>query len=450
VSKAKNRKKKQIVKKQGFFAYSNYPRHLSDTIVNAIKEANSRSSDLEITSWEWMPRWSSRIISNILEAIEKSDLYLADISGLNPNVLFEAGYAFGKRKHSLLFTQGFSTKERLEDLKDAEIIAGWDIGSYENSNQLRDLIERKNPFRCKASPEYEKYSLIETDSLPNRGLFLQGTTSHNIALNSLKTFKEIYSEVHVDDWNENSAQSLIWYVKEVNQASGIVALFLPQGWNGSRATNARFSFVCGMAVALGKKVKMVGLPGYDTPFDYKELMLLPDSGDQASFMIREAFKLDESLFTTEQTLRPEIIKTEASKKQLLTKDKEYILLEINLGDSIAENEEKALSTYFIQTGQFAQALKCRQAVVVGCKGTGKTATFYQLRNAFLGKHVRNIVCEIKPADYKMARFLSSLKKLCEQEGFVGHVLENVWKFILYCEIMIELKKSVDCKMKLNT
>ncbi|MBP2641039.1 MAG: hypothetical protein H6Q66_1990 [Firmicutes bacterium] len=439
----KNKKKQLVTKKQGFFAYPSNPCHLAEIIVNAIKELNLQSHDLEITSWEWMQRKSSRIISNILESIERNDLFIADISGLNPNVLFEAGIAFGKRKHSLLFTQGFSTTDRNDDLKNFEIIAGWDIGSYKNSKQLSTLIETKNPFIHKASPEYDKYSLMDVNFIPNRGLFLQGVCLHNIALISLKIFKETYSEVHIDDWNENSAQTLLWYVREINQASGIVAFFLPTSWDNSRAMNARYSFICGMAIGLGKKVKIIGLPEYEIPFDYKEIILLPNNEDQIGCMLREAFELSESSITTEQTLRPAIFGGNADKRKLLSQEKEYILLEVNLGDSIAENEEKELSNYFIKTGQFNQALKCRQALIIGCKGTGKTATFYQLRDAFTCKHVKNIVCEIKPADYKMARFLTSLSKLAEREGFVEHVLENVWKFILYCEIMVVLKKYIE-------
>lgn len=390
-----------------------------------------------------MERTSSRIITNILESINDADFFLADISDLNPNVLFEAGYAFGRQKRILLFSQGFSSQQREKDLKDLEMLSGWDISPYQNREDMAATISGKNPFIHKTQPEIMKYGVnLDQPAVPERGLFLKGSCNAEMAVVALQRLREILPQTHVDDWGEDSSQPLLWYLREVLAAQGIVALFVNPAWDNGRRMNARFSFVCGLAVALGKSIRMIGLPGFETPFDYKELMVRPSNSDQVRLHLQSAFPIDRVAHEAMQandagaTLSNQLT---PAKVQVL--DRELILLDINVGNTIAENEESELGEYFVQTGQYHQALQRRQSVIVGNKGSGKTALFFQVRDHFQ-QHAENLVCEIKPVDYKMARFLSNLKKLEDSNGIVGHVVESTWKLIIYCELLNSLHRQV--------
>lgn len=428
-------KKKDISKFKGFFAFPSQLEDRVKIIDNAISKINKESERLHVSGWKDMEKSSSRIITNILDAIQKSDFFVADISGLNPNVLFEAGFAFANRKPTLLVSQGFSSKEFHQDLNDLQILSGWDISRYENVMQLYSDIVNKNPSSKNYVPEFDKYlNLCEQQQFSNRGLFLKGTCKHEIAVSALSFFKSSFDTI-IDDWDENKSQPLHWYIKSICQSTTVISLFTPNEWDNSRAMNARFSFICGMAQALNKHVRLIGLPGYITPVDYKEIILRPTNDENVRLLLEADLS----------PVRNDNIPTDIQvQKQInvptLNKDyKEIVFLEINIGDSIAENEEHELDNYFIPTGQYAEAINRRQAIIVGNKGTGKTAMFYQLRSHFQ-RDVRNLICEIKPSDYKLTRFLQAISRL--KDGRLEHVLESIWKLVIYCELILATYKKI--------
>lgn len=428
-------KKKVDSNFKGFFAF---PSNLEDRVKiidGAIAKINKESNLLHITAWKDTEKNNSRIITNILDSIRKADFFVADISGLNPNVLFEAGFAFANRKPTLLVAQGFSSKEFYQDLDDLQILSGWDVSKYENVTQLYSAIINKSPNRKNYVPEFDKYlNLCEQQQSLGKGLFLKGSCKHEIAVSALSVFKSSFDTI-IDDWDENKSQPLHWYIKAVCQSTTVMSLFTPSEWDNSRAMNARFSFICGMAQALNKHVRIIGLPGYITPVDYKEMILRPTNDENARLILEtdlaplrdERASID---IPVQKQVRPLALNKDA---------KEIVFLEINIGDSIAENEEHELTNYFIPTGQYAEAINRRQAIIVGNKGTGKTAMFYQLRSHFQ-RDVRNLICEVKPSDYKLTRFLQAINKL--QDGRLEHVLESIWKLVIYCELVVAAYKKI--------
>lgn len=479
MSKKRYSKKKNINAKRntksytGFFAFPSKPSDRENIIEKSIELINSQEStnNFRITSWTNIRKTSSRIISNILECIEKSDVLIADISGLNPNVLFEVGYAFGAGKKLLLFIQGFSTLERHKDMSDIELINGLNIEPYENWEQLAQKILSNIPdIFVNREPEINKfgYNSLNAIQQQDKGFFLKGITNHQNGIFALSCFRSIFPNCVVDDWNEDVSQTLTFYIKEVEKSSGIVALFIDKDWDYSQKVNARFSFICGMALAMKKKVLMIGLPGFKSPLDYRDIMITSNSEDIIKRTINDRFSSNHAV-PTAKLLSPDllqsgqelgIIKNDSSnkkeqeitviqnksknspKKNITKEDKEIILLDVDIGNSIAENEEHELYEYYIETGQFHQARTSKQAIVVGNKGSGKTACFYQVRDYIKENNSKNLICEIKPSDYKMERFLGSLRLLKEGEGLIGHVLENVWKTIVYSNIIDTLYKEI--------
>ena len=59
-----------------------------------------------------------------------------------------------------------------------------------------------------------------------------------------------------------------------------------------------------------------------------------------------------------------------------------LLEDLDLGDVAAENESRQLRSFFVPTGPFYQAKRGHARLVMGRKGSGKTAIFYALREAF--------------------------------------------------------------------
>jgi hypothetical protein len=82
---------------QGFFAYAASPPMIPSTIKAAIQGVN-KTQATSIKSWEELRVSGKVIISEICAAIEQADFLCADVTGINPNVMFEIGYAIAMKK----------------------------------------------------------------------------------------------------------------------------------------------------------------------------------------------------------------------------------------------------------------------------------------------------------------------------------------------------------------
>lgn len=437
-----------------FFAYPSGNSAQEEIIDRTVRNVN-HDTKLSLQTWRRLRGNSSRIITEILEEIARRDILIGDITGLNPNVLFELGFAFALRKSILLCIQGHSSTDKDRDLKELEMLSSLRITSFQNSEDLANSIRSRYLSGLHQEPDISRYGVnLDAQPSPHTGLFLKGITRHDIGQSALKAFKGQFSQTLVDDWSEDGSQPLTWYIRSLVQSSGVAALFVDPKWDRSREINGRFSFVCGMACALQKQVLMLGLPGFSRPFDYKEIMKMPTSPESAQHLIRDAFEHKTIGTPTIHALRPER-KTPTAQAMAPTEDlsnsplqgpyltkgdRELVLLSINLGDTIAENEEQELQEYFVETGQFARAANAKQAVVVGSKGTGKTAMFFRLRDR-LAANKRNLVCDIKPADYMIEAFLSAMRKASGSVGVVSHITDSAWKLILYAQLLRTLHEE---------
>ena len=69
---------------------------------------------------------------------------------------------------------------------------------------------------------------------------------------------------------------------------------------------------------------------------------------------------------------------------------------------MAENEFQTLGKYYVQTDEFNRAIRGEVNLVVGRKGTGKTALFSQVRDKKRGNK-NNIVVDLKPEGYQLVK-----------------------------------------------
>ena len=85
--------------KKGFFAYSSTPEYCGEFIEAAILKINESYKGIsELKSWKPLEISGKLVINEILKAIDESDFFCADLTGMNDNVLFELGYAIAQKK----------------------------------------------------------------------------------------------------------------------------------------------------------------------------------------------------------------------------------------------------------------------------------------------------------------------------------------------------------------
>jgi hypothetical protein len=334
----KNRKSQK--KLTAFLAYPSSDKTQADVLERAASVFNgNKRSGLQIRSWKQIPRDSSRIIMNILGAIDGCDYVIADVSGLNPNVLFEVGYALAKRKCLVLMSQGNSDSERDRDLRDCHLLSGLEVAPVRNIDDAVQAIKKRIPPQASPKPELDAFVLA---NIPNHdGIFLRGSVAAYPALAAAKTFRQIFPNCLEDDWAEDSAQPLHWYLSVIKGAQAVAAILVHESWNDSRKINSRYSLLCGVAVGLGKKVRMIGLQGYEPAFDYRDWFAGAETAKQAEKTIQAFFRA--LRLTSSESPGAQVAKgrgATVSEPKAKPEDKEIVLLSIaieGLMQNIAEH-----------------------------------------------------------------------------------------------------------------
>src|SRR4051812_34816560 len=98
---------------RGFFGYPSNPATIGETIRTAVTEIN-RGGVAQIRTWEGLNISGRIIIQEILQAIDESQFFCIDLTGLNFNVMFELGYAIARNKVIFpIFDDSFATHRNM-------------------------------------------------------------------------------------------------------------------------------------------------------------------------------------------------------------------------------------------------------------------------------------------------------------------------------------------------
>ena len=159
------------------------PYHSSyDDVLHSIKRAAARAGDVRCHRLD-DSQPGGRIMSRLLDEIERADLCIADLSGDRPNVMWELGYAMAKGKHAILLTQ--SSDELPFDLHDVQRI------KYER-DRLVDTLEPRLAASLRDSidairrlPKGESVTDLLRAQLKQLESRLGGVEAQNVSLHQL-------------------------------------------------------------------------------------------------------------------------------------------------------------------------------------------------------------------------------------------------------------------------
>jgi hypothetical protein len=227
----------------------------------------------------------------------------------------------------------------------------------------------------------------------------------------------------IDDPQEIRLQPFSWYVQQVTSAFAIVCHFLSTEYQNWELHNAKHALVAGLAHGRAKPLLMLAHEPYASPLDYRDLLRKHQTATAA-----ESIFADWSLPYVEQyeKRRAQVLayRTEA-RAQIELRD-------ITIGEPVAEFESDSVPDYYISTAAYTETLHSKYSLVVGRKGTGKTATLYALTEE-LRADPRNHACVIKPVGYELEGLMSILRdELSRAEK--GYLVESFWKFLVYTEL----------------
>ena len=205
--------------------------------------------------------------------------------------------------------------------------------------------------------------------------------------------------------------------RQVLCSFGIIAHLLSPTRTGARVHNARCAFVAGIAVAAGKHVLLLQEGTIRHPIDYRQIVNSYESVDQIPHRVEPFIRC----------LLEQIQEVSRANIQV----PQRLLERLDLGDIAAENEIQQLRSYFVRTGQFNDAKRGHARLVIGRKGSGKTAIFYALRDSFATSK-SHLILDLKPEGHQFTKLREVLDSL--SPGLQEHTLTAFWTYILLCEV----------------
>ena len=418
----------------GFFAYPS-----KADIAEAIRNAASKISDtgiVQMKTWESCKVGGKIVINEICDAIECAQIFCADLTGLNHNVMFELGFAIARNKRIWL-TIDPSVIETRADWAKLRILTVVGYSEYCNSDHLLAEFLREQPWLDLNATIFSQAIQPNLPSDHHDTLFYLKSrhateASTLISREIAKASEAMGIPLIVDDPRESSVQPLAWYGEQAYVARCVVAHLINPAREGSHLHNAKYSFLAGLAHGLGKPALMLTQGDTLAPLDYRDLHKNYQTGSEAE---RHLHNWLVPLMERQQR------ETEIQQLYLTSVKLAQRLAELKIGEPLAENEaDRLVNEYFVETTSYREAFDGRQAIFVGRKGAGKSANFIKLAAA-LESDKRNLVCVIKPLTYEMEGIIELMQRY-HGMNLKGYAIESIWKFLLYSEIALTTERAI--------
>lgn len=376
--------------------------------------AELKGAGVNAEGWQAMDIGGKILFGEICRKIESARYLFAEVSTMNSNVLFEAGYALAKQKHLHL----------LVDETDATAIKLWSdvsllgsVGRIDYGGSVGAVAKHWHTNNTSSRSELLGDLLAGGKPKEEEAVFAPSLPIQFQAAASLERLLERRTDIKLLGAGDDLGLApLEFYAKEIYRSSAAIFHLLAPHRVRNLEHNARASFLAGLAHGLGLSVLLVAEEGFKSPLDYRDLLYTYSTSAGLSEHVKHWL---------------DTLPTSSGGRRRLGR----LILDIELplssfGQYVAEYERAELSNYFINTSEFASILRGEAKIFVGRKGTGKTATMLQAVDE-LRKDRRNLVLSVKPSSYELSGLVTLAKTLGANSEYVLHAL---WSFLLYTEI----------------
>ncbi len=269
---------------KAFFAYPSRAPTLKEAIDVAVPELNKKGQ-VKIKTWEQCNIGGKFVIETICDAIDEAQLFFADLTGLNANVMFELGYAIvrGKRIWLILDDTYTEAKNMFEQVK---ILTTVGYVSCCNSQNIVSGFNKDKPFADIESKIFR--APIEPNLKPYSILYLKSQHENQAALCISNLLQERFPEkIIVDAPNKPAVQSLADYGDLVCGCNGLISHFTSPAREGAYLHTAQHALICGMAHGFNKPLLMLAEGQFPSPIDYRDFLKHYDNASQSLGYLKE-------------------------------------------------------------------------------------------------------------------------------------------------------------------
>jgi hypothetical protein len=397
-----------------FIAYPSDEPIITDAIREAVEQ--STASKLKLIPWEKLPIIGLKVDDLIRDRIAECDVLLADITYSNFNVYYELGFAIALDKPiiPLINTSVNQATRRAQDIGIFDT-TGW--LTYENSENLIDQLKN-----------WEKVGWTERlrkDKDHSQPMFVLDTLVKSNYRNYV--FSEIANnkvEIRSFDPSENPRMTASHAIGEVSSSAGIVVMLLSQEMADWHKNNLRSAFLAGLAHGFDIDPLILQFDNGPAPLDYRDL-------------VKNTNRRVETERHVEEYCREVLIRNQRGAGRA----RRYsfgVLSRVNLGASAAENEGQQLADYFITTAEFSRARRAEGAIVVGRKGSGKSAIAIRA-SAESSRDHRALVLDLRPAAHNLSDLREQLLGTVGQ-GLFDHTIASFWQYVLLIEMLLAARE----------
>lgn len=208
-----------------FYAFPSDPPSLKETILEAIKVINKKQT-VNIVPWTELNNVGKVIIEKVLSQIDASDLFLCDVSSLNPNVFFELGYAIAKKKPIWLTIDGTDKKNEIL-VKRFDIISNIGYKKHINSDDIVSEFFKSKPFDDLQDNLLQKYKGIIDANEQNKNntdiLYCKSPLEHTASKKLTRFIQNLNRKIIELDYLENSYQPFETILTSVIKSKILVA-----------------------------------------------------------------------------------------------------------------------------------------------------------------------------------------------------------------------------------
>jgi len=400
------------IRTMAFVAYSSRVATLAKMIVDGVAFANAKSDRLRYEPWEFNDIGGRPLTSPIIKRIKESAFIVADITFLNPNVVYEIGVAIGNRKRVFLVRHRNTPGDKLM-ANEAGIFDTLGFKEFDDADDLCHMLT----------------SHIEQESLPfGTGLdrhvpvyvvepLVKGQAETTMTSRLKKARYRYRSFNPIEDVRLSAVDA----IRQVSVSSGVLVSLQDHATSGGNVHNVRSLFVAGLANGMEKPTLILCSTEYNPPLDVRDEVKRYRQAEEISEHINNF-----SLEITDYMQQADPVPIDAG----------TLLQSLSIGDPTAENEMATLAKYYLPIDQYDRTVRGDVNLVVGRKGSGKTALFIQVRDRIRADK-RNIVVDLKPEGYQLIKFKEQILEYLT-EGARQHLITAFWEYLLLLEVAYKL------------
>jgi len=400
-----------------FVAFSSADPIVSDMITGACEAA--RTTEHEFSPWNRNDASGQPIDKSVHGWVGTANALLADVSEPNHNVVFEIALALGLGNPVRLIRAANKDRKQLEEIGLLHNIGHDD---YRSRADLVEIMQR--PFTTPPWPRPRKNREAPVYILQASGLddLLRRATSGIKKIMKMR-FRN-FNPREIDRLTASEA------FESVAQSFGVIAFWHANDEPECFRQNQRTAFAIGVA------------RGLDIPF-----MLFAQS------LARLPLDLDEiaTRYTTVADIDPKMrefreLVAEAQEEHVEVRHTgNRFLDQVYCGDPTAENEAAQLDNYFLETEQFRRTMSGDLNIILGRKGSGKSAIFIQARNKVRSNR-NNVVVDLAPEGFQLIK----LKEFVLEQLSLGtrkELIAAFWEYIIWLEIAYKLLEKDEKRVR---